>query len=85
MQRSERDAFLGENQLYENLLVVANYCATRRYTRTASVKIFCGDEENTVVEEKKLYECQFRNLKSRTDFSIKLLNSGLCYENPVSN
>jgi hypothetical protein len=51
MQRSERDTVLGKNKLYENLLVVANYCAVRRYIRTALAKIFCGDEENVVVEE----------------------------------
>jgi len=51
MQRSEKDAVLGANQPYENLLVDANYCAMRRYICTALVKIYCGDDENTVLEE----------------------------------
>jgi hypothetical protein len=60
MQRSERDAVLSANQLYENLLGGANNCAMRRYIRTALVKIFCGDKENTVLEDVSVPISEFR-------------------------
>jgi hypothetical protein len=60
MQRSERDAVLGAKQLYENLLDGANNCAIRRCIRPALVKIFCGDEENTVLEAVSVPISEFR-------------------------
>jgi hypothetical protein len=62
MQRSVRDAVLGANQLYENLLGGTNNCTMRRYIRTPLVKIFCEDKKkkNTVLEAVPVAISEFR-------------------------